>query len=262
MVSDSPDVAGSTSTPGTPGTPGTLLARARAGDPSGPFLTFYDDASGERVELSLTTLDNWVAKTANLLQDDLGVGPGDRLGVFLPTHWQGAVWMLAAWSVGMVVDLDDPTGCSVVVAGPESLPAALDAGGTETVALALRPLGGPFTGELPEGVLDYGAEVLAHGDRFAPYVPVEANAPALVADGSRRTGGALVEAAAERAGATGIVAGTRLLTDANPAAATGYLDALLAPLAAGGSVVLLAHPDPARRDHHVVEENVDLTRIV
>ena len=35
-------------------------------------MTHYDDATGERVELSATTLENWVSKTANLLQDELG----------------------------------------------------------------------------------------------------------------------------------------------------------------------------------------------
>ncbi|MGF7238961.1 MAG: hypothetical protein ACQSGP_29015, partial [Frankia sp.] len=49
------------------------LARRLATDPARPMLTFYDDQTGERTELSATTLDNWVAKTANLLTDSLGV---------------------------------------------------------------------------------------------------------------------------------------------------------------------------------------------
>ena len=43
------------------------LRRALADDPANPRLTYYDDASGERVELSTTTLVNWVAKTVNVL---------------------------------------------------------------------------------------------------------------------------------------------------------------------------------------------------
>ena len=54
-----------------------LLDGALRADPSGPFLTFYDDATGERIELSLTSLENWVAKTANLLVDELDLEPGD-----------------------------------------------------------------------------------------------------------------------------------------------------------------------------------------
>src|SRR5262249_8331331 len=56
-----------------------LLAQALARDPGRPLLTYYDDATGERAELSATTLANWVAKTANLLQDELALSPGDRV---------------------------------------------------------------------------------------------------------------------------------------------------------------------------------------
>jgi uncharacterized protein (TIGR03089 family) len=38
-------------------------------DPVGPRITYYDDATGERIELSTVTLANWAAKTANLLRD-------------------------------------------------------------------------------------------------------------------------------------------------------------------------------------------------
>src|SRR5206468_12370426 len=93
-----------------PQTPAGLLAAARQADPASPFLTFYDDGTGERVELSLTTFDNWVAKTANLLQDGLGTEAGERVALLLPPHWLGAVWMLAAWSAGLVVDLDGSAG--------------------------------------------------------------------------------------------------------------------------------------------------------
>ena len=47
---------------------------AYAGDPARPLLTWYDDGTGERVELSGATLGNWVAKTANLLVDGCGLG--------------------------------------------------------------------------------------------------------------------------------------------------------------------------------------------
>jgi acyl-CoA synthetase (AMP-forming)/AMP-acid ligase II len=44
-------------------------------------VTFYDDRTDERVELSAWTFDNWVAKTANLLRDDLAVEPGSTLSL-------------------------------------------------------------------------------------------------------------------------------------------------------------------------------------
>ncbi len=55
-----------------------------AADPVGPRITYYDDATGERIELSTVTLANWAAKTGNLLRDELGAGPGSRVAVLLP----------------------------------------------------------------------------------------------------------------------------------------------------------------------------------
>ncbi len=45
--------------------------------PGDPLVTFYNDATGERIELSAKSLANWVAKTHFLLLDELGLGPGD-----------------------------------------------------------------------------------------------------------------------------------------------------------------------------------------
>ena len=55
-------------------------------DPARPLLTYYDDATGERIELSVATFDNWVAKTAGLLRDGMGAQPGDRVALALASH--------------------------------------------------------------------------------------------------------------------------------------------------------------------------------
>src|SRR6187551_1020135 len=68
-------------------------------DPGRPRVTWYGP-DHERVEFSAKTLNNWVSKTANLLVDELDVGPGSRLGLALPGHWRTVVWLLAGWSVG------------------------------------------------------------------------------------------------------------------------------------------------------------------
>ena len=68
-----------------------------------PLLTWYDDHRDERVELSYRTFDNWVAKTANLLVDELGAEPGDRVGAALVDHWQTPVVLAACWRAGMGV---------------------------------------------------------------------------------------------------------------------------------------------------------------
>lgn len=243
-------------TPGAPGhartlapvnatdrTPADLLRSALAADPGRPLITFYDDATGERVELSVATFANWVAKTANLLQDDLAAQPGDRLALLLPAHWQTAVWLLACSSVGVVADVGgDPAGADLVVSGPDSLDAARACSG-ERVALALRPLGGRFP-QTPEGFVDYAVEVPSQGDRFVAYAPVDPEEPALAVGGAGElTGAELVERARADAAAQGLAPGSRLLSGLSYDTWDGLSSGLYAPLAAGGSVVLCRHLD-------------------
>lgn len=80
-------------------TPSALLTNELRRDGARPFITAYD-AAGGRVELSVATTANWVAKTAGYLEADLGVGPGDEIGVDPALHWLTAVALLAAWAVG------------------------------------------------------------------------------------------------------------------------------------------------------------------
>ncbi|MEV7088293.1 TIGR03089 family protein [Streptomyces sp. NPDC093085] len=220
-------------------TPADLLRSALAADPARPLITFYDDATGERVELSVATFANWVAKTANLLQGDLGAEPGTRLALLLPAHWQSAVWLLACSSTGVTVEIGgDPGAADLVVSGPEpeTLEAARACGG-ERVALALRPLGGRFP-QAPQGFADYAVEVPGQGDRFAPYAPVDPEAPALRVDGTELTSAALVTRARADAAERGLGPGSRLLSGLGYANWEGLSAGLFAPLAAGGSVVL------------------------
>jgi uncharacterized protein (TIGR03089 family) len=220
-------------------TPADLLRSALLGDPARPLVTFYDDATGERVELSVATFANWVAKTANLLQGDLAAAPDDRLALLLPAHWQAAVWVLACSSVGVVADVGaDPTAADLVVSGPapETLELARGCRG-ERVALALRPLGGRFP-QPPPGFADYAVEVPGQGDRFTPFAPVDPDAPALVVGGAELTGAQVVERARQDAAARGLVPGSRLLSSLPYDTWDGLSAGLLAPLASGGSVVL------------------------
>src|SRR5690242_4472958 len=87
----------------------SLFAALVAAEPSLPLLTHYDDASGERTELSGATLANWVAKTANLLVDGAGLEPGAHATVWLPPHWQTAAVLLGAWSAGLTVGYGELT---------------------------------------------------------------------------------------------------------------------------------------------------------
>ena len=61
-----------------PSSPEQLFGDLLATAPSQPFVTYYDEATGERSELSVKSLANWVAKTHHLLATELGLGAGDH----------------------------------------------------------------------------------------------------------------------------------------------------------------------------------------
>ncbi|GGU09868.1 TIGR03089 family protein [Streptomyces lateritius] len=244
-------------------TPADLLRSALAADPARPLVTFYDDATGERVELSVATFANWVAKTANLLQGELSASPGDRLALLLPAHWQTAVWLLACSSVGVTAEVGgDPADADHVVAGPDTLEAGLACSG-DRIALSLAPLGRRFPAP-PAGYADYAVEVPSQGDRFAPFVPVDADAPALVVRGTELTGAQLVERARADAEALGLAPGGRLLSARPYDTWEGISAGLYAPLAAGASVVLCRNLDrlaPEALDKRVESERVTATAV-
>lgn len=232
-----------------------LLAEQLRGDPGRPLVTFYDDATGERVELSVTTYANWVAKTAGLVQDELDVERGALVLVDLPTHWLGAVWLGAAWSLGLRVtdDRSRTDGADLVVCGPDGVDGyARVADRVPVVALSLRPLGARFATALPPGVVDYGAVVLGQPDSFVAYDPPAADDVAWVDPSGELTQGGLLDEAGQ--GVDG-----RLLTDVNPCTRPG-LTTLLAPLAHGGGTVWVRHPEESAwsRRHDAERATFDL----
>ncbi|WP_231121937.1 TIGR03089 family protein [Motilibacter peucedani] len=227
-------------------TPNDLLRAALTADPARPLLTFYDDATGERTELSVRTFENWVAKTANLLQDELAATAGSRLALALPVHWQAAVWMQAAWALGMEV-VPGLSG-DVVVTTPDRLEGLSG----DVVSLSLRPALVAATTPappLPAGVLDGDTEVLAHGDRFVPYAPPAADAAALTVGGRTWSLAELGALAARGSGARVLVSEALDTVDT-------VSSALLVPLASGGSTVLVRNADPALLERRRETERV------
>ncbi|MFD0685353.1 TIGR03089 family protein [Actinomadura fibrosa] len=253
--------------------PAGLLRRRLADDPSRPLVTYYDDAAGERVELSARTFDNWVAKTANFLVDGLGAEPGTRVVLAAPPHWQSAVWLMACWSAGLVAEPVDPDAVRArggLEAGEPSGPSApyilaaaeevldlvaADAGAEEIVGLSLHALGGPLA-HCPPGVIDYAVEVRGHGDRFVAGPEAAPDAPALTVTKTTLTGASLVEEARATAAKWGLDARDRVLVDMSFATLDGLLASLLAPLASGASVIIQRNFDKAALDRRVTVEHV------
>ena len=222
-----------------------------------PFCTWYDDHRDERVELSYKTFGNWVAKTANLLVDELGAGPGDRVGV-LANHWQVPILLAACWRAGVgVVALGpgefDLSGLAAAFVHEEQLDAAGAApAGTTIVALAADVLGrgGRDLGR----ALSFSRIVPSMGDVFDG-VPGPTVA-ALSAGGGSATMEQLFERAAALAGRTGLGDADRILSARRLLTADGAVAGLLAPFAYGAGVVLVSGLDPARFWKRVADERV------
>lgn len=218
------------------------LGSALRGDPSRPFVTFYDEATGERVELSLTTYANWVAKATSLLIDEHGLERGQALRIDLPAHWLATVFLGAAWDAGLVVtDAEDP---DAVVCGPATLAAwqaypstgsGRRAGGP-VLACSLLPLGVRFAEPLPPGVHDVGVEIWGQPDGFTPWDPPQPDDIATSWGGVEVTQEEMLAAAA---GPSWGPAGSRLLSETAPAGAAGAVS-VSGPLVTGGSLVLVA----------------------
>lgn len=120
-----------------------------------PAVTFADDATGERTELSFATLHNWVSKAANLLVGEWDVGPGDLVSIVLPLHWTLPVVSLAAWAAGATVTTDTGAPLTIGWEGTEPPPALVIGGG----------LGGQPADPAAAGLTL--RDVLAEGDLFA-----------------------------------------------------------------------------------------------
>jgi uncharacterized protein (TIGR03089 family) len=214
-----------------------------------PLLTYYDDATGERVELSGTTTANWAAKAANLLRDECDVEPGTAVAVLLPAHWQTAAVLLAAWWCGAEV-VAEPGAAQWVLCDGDRVDLALAAEpAAGVVALSLDAFGKGLPG-LPAGVVDFAPEVRLHGDEFVPWEPLPDTAPALA-------GGTVAEVLADaraRAADLCIGAGDRVLSTLEWGTLDGVAEGLLAVLAAGASLVQCRNADPAALDRRAAAE--------
>ena len=235
--------------------PADLLRRLVTSDPGRPRVTVYDDTDsptrGERVELSARVLANWVAKAANLLQEDLDVTPGSVVRIDLPPHWRSLYWALAVWSVGACVELPahrcraavgpdaastpdavgppaaSPDGATVVVTDdPEAAARAVE-DADHAVLVTLAALARTASVTVPVGAVDEAKDLATHGDVFDPWDEPDPADPALRTPDGETSYAELVP---------DLAAGGRVHTATTDTAA--FLRATLDAWAGDGSVVL------------------------
>jgi uncharacterized protein (TIGR03089 family) len=224
-----------------------------------PFVTWYDDHTDERVELSYKTFGNWVAKTANLLVDELGAEPGDRVGALVDDHWQAPIALAGCWRAGVGVvalDLPDtapPPGLVAAFVREERLAAAEPAlDRIPVVALTAGLFGRP---ERDLGrALNFSRIVPGMGDVFE--TGPDPAGDALTANGETATMAELLARSAVLAGRVGLGDADRLLSGRRLLTADGAAAGLLAPLLCGAGVVRVANLDPARFWKRVADERV------
>lgn len=189
-------------------------------DPSRPRVTYYNDASGERIELSGSTVLRWVNKAGNWLQDEMDAGPGTTVNLALPQdHWRTVPWILAVWAVGATLT-DDP-GAEVRVG-----------------------MGDP-TADLSEPEASLApSELTGQPDVFAPYADPDPGALAVNVAGEQVPYAALT---------------VRLPMDSPRVLVQGDLaPAVLAVFARDGSLILLRHEDVAKRADRLRSEGLPL----
>jgi uncharacterized protein (TIGR03089 family) len=235
---------------------GAILDPMLRADPVGPRITYYDDATGERIELSAVTLANWAAKTGNLLRDELGAGPASRIAILLPAHWQTAAVLFGVWWIGAEAVLDDSVAdgaADIALCTSDRLDEAdMAVSGGEVAVLSLDPFGRPAPG-LPVGVTDYATAVRVHGDQIVPELHP---GPALA---GRSVDEILADCESSSA-ARGLTSTDRVLSSAVWAAPGELVDGLLAVMAVGASLVQVANPDPAALQRRIETEKV--TRVL
>jgi uncharacterized protein (TIGR03089 family) len=224
-----------------------ILDPLMASDPAGPRITYYDDATGERIELSTATLVNWAAKTGNLLRDEMGAGASTRVAVLLPAHWQTAAVLFGVWWIGAEVITGGEADVALCTA--DRLAEADEAVGLGEIAvLSLDPFGKPAP-DLPVGVTDYATAVRVHGDQISPEPH-----PGVALDGRSVT--EVLSGAQASATAQGLAAQDRVLSSAPWSTADDITANLLAVYLSGAALVQVRNPDPAAMDRRRQMEKI------
>jgi uncharacterized protein (TIGR03089 family) len=228
-----------------------------------PVLTFYDDRTGERRELTASALAELAGKVARLLREGCGLRAGDRVAIQAPPHWQTAAAVLGAWSVGAALSfrlsataglaaLDSTDGETLDALFVEH--ARVD-DWLDTVPDARHRFALLVNGDAPDGYRDLVTAMDDFPGTLPAYGLVRPDQAASADGTSFGAWGRLAGVIAEQ---WDLRPGERLLIDANEH--EHPVKWLLTPLSKGATVVLCANLDRGGLDARVAAERV--TKVV
>lgn len=200
-------------------------------DPASPRLTLYDDGRGFRMDFSAQTLDNWANKVANMLDEEFEADEGESPLIDLPVSWQAAVIALGTLNSGRTPLFDGSLAPRPNIVFTTIERAERYADVPDCAVVSDDPFGRGVVesgGELPVGTVDFGPTVRFYGDAYF------GNSPAL---------SAFTE--------PGISAERYLVQDWHTT--EEFVSSVLAPIAAGGSIVVVAGLVAAERLQEIAE---------
>ena len=215
----------------------TLLQGRRRTDGGLPLVTYVDAATGERTELSATSVENAAAKIANALRDAFDLEPGSAVGLHLPLHWQRATWCAGVWTAGCIV-APDAVDADLVVATTTDVRTVSENASAPVVVASLHPFGLPVADDLPTGCSDATITVRQQPDAYL-FDPPRSTSSALLVEAVAIDQAAVLELARQRGEDWGLRPGGRLLVDDGVSGLDAWLAATAVPLSCGASVVLV-----------------------
>jgi uncharacterized protein (TIGR03089 family) len=215
-----------------------------------------------RREQGFASLAGWVAKGANLLSGEFGLGPGDRVGLAGPPGWPLAAAALSAWWAGITVVEAASDGIDLAIVHVAS--SALDPAREQR----RRPQEVLWFGDALDGTDDgvhdpappsgewWAEAVIPHPDR-PPTPAQDGSLVALVAkDGSAMSQrGLLARIGSDDAGAVGLVrVGDQDVLERVDAAVL-LATLALRPLVTGSATVVIEHSE-TEREHVATAERI------
>jgi uncharacterized protein (TIGR03089 family) len=236
--------------------------------PEKPFIIHYN-GDDRREELPFVEVNARAHQTANMLQEDLTLKPGDRVAVLVDNSADAAVFYLACWILGAVVVLLNPSDEDTHLAArlnDSDSPVCLIAHDYLRRSLNFMPSDCQLVqvGGLPNAHIPYFNELVKNMPNtfFNDHAEPTLDAPALwLSANAVLTQGDLLSAAQNLALAQSFTGNQRMMTLLPLYNANEIILALLMPLLVGGSTLLNPNFQAADLWRQITAERVQIASV-